>query len=455
MFGLISELEKRETAGQPIRFSVIGCGAMGGALVLAAAQTPGLRADIVCNRTVEKAIRTLRNAGVPEDKIALCRTQAEAEAALAAGLRVVTDDYRIACAAAPIEIVCESTGVQEIYARAAMEAIAHKKHYITYNVECDVCVGHLISRWAKQAGVIYSGIYGDEPGCAMLLYQEARLCGMEVAAIGRSDQGGSKLEWNPETIRPVLVRKHLEHYDPYVFASFCDGSKLHEESCMMANATGLRPDVRGMHGPTFSSWNEIETTLSTVLCPKEDGGILEHAGVTDYIGNDIMESKPGDPNFIWEFVVVKAVTPAQKAFIVKGGGVLKGDYGLLHMPYHRNAAQAPATLAVVALNGQPVIAPLEKRTADVVTMAKRDLRAGEIIDAIGGFCTVGRIESAAAARREHLLPFALAAGAELRHDIPCGSYLTYEDVRLPEKPSLLCILRQLQDETTEDMPEWQ
>ena len=45
-----------------------------------------------------------------------------------------------------------------------------------------------------------------------------------------------------------------------------------------ANATGLVPDVRGMHQPAVSL-----AELAGTLVPREDGGILSRSGVIDMV----------------------------------------------------------------------------------------------------------------------------------------------------------------------------
>jgi predicted homoserine dehydrogenase-like protein len=66
-----------------------------------------------------------------------------------------------------------------------------------------------------------------------------------------------------------------------------------------------------------------------------------------------------------------------------------------------------------------------------VTLAKRDLRAGEIIDGIGGFTVYGLIDNAAAARAENALPMGLAEGCVLRRSVSRDSVIGSADVELP------------------------
>ena len=453
MLGLNKVLEKRALANNPIKVSLIGVGTMGTVFGQSISATTGMDLCIICDLQTDKAIKVYESSGFSADRIEVCETIEDANAAVKENKKVITSDIKIATAVEKAEVVCESTGVPTVYVQAGMNAIRNNKHFVTMNIEGDVCVGHLLNMWAQQAGVVYTGIYGDEPGCAMLQHDMAKLIGLDVIAVGRSDMGGSNIKWNKESIKPEMARLGIDYDNTAMFASFCDGSKTNEECCAIANATGLPPDVRGMHGPRFADWNEIATRSPGVFRPKKEGGILSMSGVTDYIANDLIKVEPWHPFFIWTFAVIKAKTSGQIDWIIREGGIVEGEYGLLYGPYHRGSAEAPITIAVAAIDKRPVIAPLEgiNRTADCVTLAKKDLVAGEMIDEIGGFCTTGRIEKASITRAERLLPFALARGAVVKKDIQKGAYLTYDDVEFVGEPSLLLNLRRMQDNLFGDL----
>ncbi len=65
--------------------------------------------------------------------------------------------------------------------------------------------------------------------------------------------------------------------NPRMLVEFVDGSKTMVEMACIANATGLVPDVPGMHGPKADRDQMVK-----VLIPKEDGGILNKKGVVDF-----------------------------------------------------------------------------------------------------------------------------------------------------------------------------
>ena len=68
---------------------------------------------------------------------------------------------------------------------------------------------------------------------------------------------------------------------------------------------------------------------------------------------------------------------------------------------------------------------------DVLAIAKRDLKAGETIDMLGGYTVYGEAETAAITARDGLLPIGVAVGCKLRRDIPKDQALSYADVEVP------------------------
>ena len=109
--------------------------------------------------------------------------------------------------------------------------------------------------------------------------------------------------------------------------------------------------------------------------------------------------------------------------------------------------EAPITIAKVALYGLPTGAPRSVPTADVIAVAKRDLKAGETLDGGGGYTVLGQSEKATVARQEGLLPLGLSGGAVLKQDVQQGDAISYAMVDLPD--SLVLQLRREQDATCE------
>jgi predicted homoserine dehydrogenase-like protein len=68
----------------------------------------------------------------------------------------------------------------------------------------------------------------------------------------------------------------------------------------------------------------------------------------------------------------------------------------------------------------------------VITIAKRDLRSGEVLDGVGGFTCYGMIENANICHAENLLPMGLSEECNLTRDIRKDQAITYAGVKLPQ-----------------------
>ena len=283
-------------------------------------------------------------------------------------------------------------------------------------------IGHILKMFADNAGVVYTGVHGDEPGVVKALYDEADALGFEILAAGRHDYGGGDIKWNKNNANEYLKRFKAASVQGNLalFASFIDGSKTNEECAMIANATGLSPDVRGMHGPEVS-FAEFPSRVPQLLNSKKNGGTLHQTGVVERI----LPAEGPDAQPVWCFVVVRVVNELQRVFMIDmagmgnlagslnpgTGGITKtqllddgsrgpAQAGIFYTPYHYVAIQAPISIAQAVIYNRPTIAPIgRRRFADVMALAKKDLRTGDIIDEIGGECVAGRVDKARVVRQ--------------------------------------------------------
>jgi predicted homoserine dehydrogenase-like protein len=100
-------------------------------------------------------------------------------------------------------------------------------------------------------------------------------------------------------------------------------------------------------------------------------------------------------------------------------------------PYHLVHFEVPNSIARVALFRDSVAKPLGGPLVEVCAVAKRDLRAGEILDDYGMFMTYGEAVNAAEMSTRRYLPEGLIEGCTLTRDVKKDAVLTYDDVTLP------------------------
>ena len=402
-------LRQREREGRPIRVAVVGAGVTGRMIALQLlSPPPGIHLALVANRTVDKAVRALESAGMANVPIA--RTISEIDERVEQGGTVATGNPLHACQAGTIDVVVEVTGTVEFGAQIALEAIAHRKHVVLVNAELDSLLGPILKVHADRAGVVMTNTDGDEPGVAMTLFRYLRSLGLRPVAAGNL-KGMLDPYRTPET-----QRSFAEKYgqDARKVTSFADGTKLAMEATVLANAAGFQVGKRGMFGPKCDHVNEMSKLLPPDLLLKT--GLVDYAlGAAPHTG---------------AFVIVHEVHEAKRkelAYYKMGDG----PFYVFYTPYHLPHIQIASTIGRAAVHGDATVTPFGGPTCEVITCAKRDLRAGESLDGVGGFHLYGMIENASTARSENLLPMGLAEGCVLRHDLRKDSALTFADVEIP------------------------
>lgn len=403
-------LERREQEGRPIRVGLVGAGYMGRGIALELL-TPivGMRLVAIANRTVAAAVRALREAGV--DDVTPVDSVARLERTIGARRCAVTDDPLVLCRAEGIDAIIECTGDVEFGAAVAMEAMAHGKHVILMNAELDSTVGPILKVYADRNGVVITNTDGDEPGVAMNLYRFVKLIGYRPVAAGNL-KGMIDPYRTPET-QQAFAARHQQH--PRMITSFADGTKLSMEATILANATGFRVARRGMYGHRCPHVRDALT-----LYPMEE---LLDGGLVDYL----LGAEPHTGAFVLGY----QDHPTKRqymSYFKMGDGPLYAFY----TPYHLPHLQIVPTVARAVLFRDATVAPHGGPVCDVLTVAKRDLRAGEVLDGIGGFTCYGTIDNADVVRREGLLPMGLAEGCRLTRDVARDWPITYDDVVVPE-----------------------
>ena len=426
---LVSELELRQQKNQPIGVGLVGVGQMGAGFIAQVDLMQGMNVIAAADIDTQRATAAFHSIGLTEEQVVVLpsnATLAQANEAIEAGKRIVTANASLIPELTAVEAVVEATGIPSIGAQVAYRTILARRHIVMLNVETDVTVGHLLKRMADAADVIYTTSAGDEPGSLKELYDFATTLGFEIVAAGKGKNNPLNRSATPQELMEQAIRQDM---NAKMLTSFVDGTKTMVEMTAVANATGLVPDISGMHGPVATP-----DTLAQIFCPREDGGILHQRGVVDYALGDIA---PG------VFLIITTEQPK----VVKDLKYLRlgpGPYWALYRPYHLANIETPISVAQAVLLKQATLAAKGAPVAETTTVAKRDLRAGEILDGLGGTMVHGNIERVETARDGKMLPLGLSVRACLLRDIECGQTLTYDDVELDEQ-SFIVHARRLQD----------
>jgi predicted homoserine dehydrogenase-like protein len=420
---------QRAADGKPILVGLVGCGQMGSGLVHVTHQMAGMETMVISDINVERPLATFEALGVSRSDVCVTDRVGEAQDALRAGKRVATQDAVLLSKLEALDAVVEATGLTEVGARVAWSCILHSKHVIMLNVETDVTVGPLLHRLAQKAGCVYTAASGDEPGVCKMLYNFGASLGFEVVCLGKGKNNPINLDATPESCREEAKSKGM---NPKMLSAFKDGSKTMVELAAMSNATGLVPDVPGMHGPKVDV-----ADLNKVLIPEEDGGVLGRRGCIDYSTGKVA---PG------VFVILTS-HDARVRVDMKFLSMGDGPYYTLYRPYHLCNVETPISVAEAVLYGESTIVS-RRLVSEVATVAKRDLQPGAVVGEIGCPDILGRTYIYKEAKAQQAIPLGLATGGTVTRPIAKGELLT--EANFAPNPDLFVYkLRQMQDEQLE------
>ena len=422
MLNMDKKLAKREEEGRIIRAGIVGAGQMGRGMVTQMALMKGIMPAIVSDIKFENVINAFHYAGISDEDIAVAKTLEEANRYMEQGKDVATEKSDFISQANLVEVAIDVTGVPEVGVKIAIDAMNNKKHVVMMDVETDVVIGSYLKKLGDKNGVIYTGSAGDEPGAVMELYSFARAMGMEVKVMGKGKNNKLDYDCNPDTVLEEATRRKMS---PRMLTSFKDGTKTMVEMTAMSNATGLIPDVIGGHGPSASPKDRC-ADLNQIFKLKKDGGILNKHGVVEYV------------NGIAPGVFVTVTTENEEiAYQMGYHSMGPGPLWTLYRPYHLCNLETPLTVAKIVIDGEPTIIPLDGPVSECIAVAKRDLKAGETIDGIGGYTTYGSIATAEETYKNGYVVYALVnKNTRMKCDVKKGTLLTLDMVDLDTSTQL-------------------
>ena len=408
--GLASEIAAHVDKHGPLTIGLAGAGQMGTDIVVQLSLMPGVRLGAISEIRTAAARDAALMSGRDAGSIVEAKTANAIDAAIDSGKLALTEDYLALCASGRISVIIDATGNPNIGTLIALEAMKNGKHVVMLNVEADITIGRFLKEEARKAGVVYTGAAGDEPAATVELVGFAQSLGFEVVAAGKGKNNPLNFTATPDAYEEEARQRNM---NARMLVEFVDGSKTMIEMVAVANATGLKPDVPGMHGPKAT-----RDELAQVLCTKADGGILNSSGVVDYsIGKGVA---PG------VFCIVKPRHPRvlERMIDLKVG---PGPCFALLRPYHLTSLEVPLSAIRAAKNKLPDLEPVDHPVAECVALAKRDLAPGNLLGKIGEYDYRGHAMTWADARNRSLVPLGLAERAKVLKPVKAGEPLTYDN----------------------------
>jgi predicted homoserine dehydrogenase-like protein len=363
--------------------------------------------------------------------------------ALKSGSTHVTDDAMTVIGHPEIEVVIEATGDPAAGIRLCQAAVRHGKHIVMVNVEADALAGPLLARQAREAGVVYSLAWGDQPALICEHVDWARACGFNVVAAGKGTRYHPTYHRStPESVWDILDQylkiKDRSHINPKMFNSFIDGTKSGIEMTAVCNATGLMPQANGLGFPPASRFE-----LAQVCKPRSEGGSLEKKGVTEVVSSLDREGRDVAHHIaMGTYVVVESDSPYARQCFVEYNCLpdASGTYAALYRPTHMIGLELGLSVASAALRNEPTGC----FNSDVVATAKRPLKKGEMLDGEGGFLVWGKQTPADVSLAQGNLPLGLASDVKLTRDIAEGEALRWSDVAIDAAADAVKVRRQME-----------
>ena len=404
-------LRVRAAERNPIRVAIVGAGFMCQGLTNQIAHsTPGMRVVAISNRKLERALDVFQYAG--HEDVAVAETQRHLDDAIRLTRPVATQDPFLISRSEFVDVLVDVTGSVEFGAHVILDAFKHGKDVVLMNAEIDATIGPILQLYAKKYGVILSACDGDEPGVQMNLYRWVRGLGLIPRVIGNVK--GLQDPYRNPTTQKGFAEKWQQN--PAMVTSFADGTKISCEQAIVANATGFKVKSRGM-----SRGLEYRGDVMQIGKIYDVDDLRQLGGIIDYV--------VGTP-LTKVYVLAEHPDPKQQHYLnlYKMGG---GPLYTFFIPYHLVHFEVPNAIARVVLFRDSLAPPLAGPVVEVCAVAKRDLRAGEILDDYGMYMTYGEAVNVDEMSEQQYLPEGLVEGCKLRRDIKRDAVLTYSDVELP------------------------
>ena len=432
---LSDRLLKHQEEGKSFRVGVIGAGKFATMFLSQANSTSGFNIAAIADLNVKRAEEAIRTAGFEQNLNISGINQA-----ITSNEIWFTDSGLELAQCEQLDLVIEATGNAEAGVDHCLAAFKANSHVVLVTVEADVLCGSAIMKRANEAGVVCSMAYGDQPALICELIERVKSSGFEIVCAGK----GTKYlpvyhSSTPSTVWDYYGLSEQEAaaggLNPKMFNSFLDGTKSAIEMGALANATELGVPSDGLLFPAVGT-----SSLSQVLKPKEFGGVLENSGTVEVVSSLNRDGTEIPDNLRWGvFVVFKSDSRyTEQCFREYGVPVDdSGQYAALWRPIHLIGSELGFSVATALLDKKSTGAT-KAFSGDAVSIAKRNLKAGEMLDGEGGTTVWGKLLSASQSISMNALPLGLAHNAKLLKDISEGQVVSQNDVSgIPESNAYL------------------
>jgi predicted homoserine dehydrogenase-like protein len=391
-----------------IRVAVIGIGSIGKGLVYQVNATPGMKPVAIADIFLNKAIDCAKWLNLDYEVV---NTLADLNYTIQRGKVAVTDKGELIASSGLVHVLIESSNAVLQGAMHALKAIQNHQHVVMMNFEAEMMYGPVLLRAAQDEGVVYTCADGDQPTVIKRMIDDIELWGLDIVMAGNIKNYLDRYT-DPLKIAPEADKRTLDHK---MCSSYTDGTKLCVEMAVLANAINGKTAVPGMFGHRMKHVNEIFNYVNF-----DEVWDRKHPLVDYVLGG---EPKGG------VFVVAHTADKFQQyTFNWFPPDVGPGPYFIFSRPYHLGHIEAMQCIAEAYLDGTARLQPVHGMRTNVHTYAKRDLKAGDKLDGMGGFNSYGLIENLNDDQQNAGLPILLNENLVLKRDIAKDQRIALEDV---------------------------
>jgi predicted homoserine dehydrogenase-like protein len=269
-----------------------------------------------------------------------------------------------------VDVVVECSSAIVEAAQFVLAALERGKTVVLVNAEVDLAFGPLFSSIARSRGVVCTSADGDQHGVIKRLVDDLTLWGFDLAMAGNI-KGFLNREADPENTRPEADKRKLDY-------RMCQALELFDLDALRSGGA----------------------VVDYVLGAQPDGGVFAIGHCEHPYQRDMMAYYKMGP----------------------------GPYYVFYRPYHLCHIELMAGLVAAHLDGEALLEPAAGFRTDVYAWAKRDLKAGEVLDGVGGFTCYGMIENCDGPWLKGHLPICLSEGLRVKRDIPKDAPIALRDV---------------------------
>lgn len=393
---------------KPIQIAIIGIGSIGKGLVYQVHATPGMKPVAIADLNISKAIECAKWLQLDYKVVDNIKDLNEA---ISKGKIAISDNGELLASSELVDVLVESSSAVLQGAVHALTAIRNHQHVVMMNFEAEMMYGPLLLKHAREKGVVYTCADGDQPTAIKKLIDDIDFWGFDLVMAGNI-KGYMDRYTNPTKIIPEADKRSLDHK---MCSSYTDGTKLCVEMAVLANAINGKAAVPGMYGHKIARANDIFSAYNFEEIWKD------RVPVVDYL----LGAEPKGGVFVVGYTENKFQQYTLEWFPPEMG---PGPFYVFYRPYHLGHIEAMDCIAEAYFDGTARLQPSYGMKTNVFAYAKKDLKAGDEIDGMGGYQSYGLIENLAETKDAPGLPICLSDNLKVKRDIAKDERIRLEDV---------------------------